>query len=148
MTIQYALKNDDHYGVRFLHFRATETNGLSKKKTNDNKVDTSYGGVTIAYDPMLVIRKDGTIGVFVEIGATLVSGHDRYVKAIGREKSINFLVNHDPLGFHTLYLGEGEVHISDRDGMVPLNSSTGELFIDERLYNLRGEIARRLELQA
>lgn len=143
MTTQYALKNDDQYGVRFLHFRSTPWDGLSKKKTHDNRVDTSYGGVCVAYDPLLITRKDGTIGVCVEVGVAVCSGHDRYVKSIGREKAINFLAN-PGLGYAMIYLGEGEVHISDRPGMIPLDARTGELFINERLYDLRSNIATRL----
>lgn len=141
MTKQFALKNDDHYGVRFIHLRSTYSNGMSKKRDSNNYVDTSYGGMTFAYDPLLIVRKDGSVGVCVEIGAALCSGHDRYVKKIGREKSLNFLANRTNGHFVTLYLGEGEFEPSMQEGKVPLIfNAAGDMYIDERMYNLRGYI--------
>ena len=148
MTKVFALKNDDQYAIRFLHIRSTPEDGMSKRRDHNNRVDTSYGGITVAYNPLLIVRKDGTIGVCVEIGAALCSGHDRYVKKIGREKSTQFLQNPDGVGYAMLYLGEGEYVPSFKEGKIPvIFNAAGDLYIDERLYNLRGEIADRLGFQ-
>jgi hypothetical protein len=153
MTKVFALKNDDQYPVRFLHIRSRPNDGMSAKRDSNNRVDTSYGGFTVAYNPLLMIRKDGSVGVFVELGVAKCSGHDRYVKKIGREKSTQFLNN--PAdgcltdgtrsnGYVSLYLGEGDVgdFIEDTIPLVLLN--TGELYINERLFNLRNVVAARL----
>ena len=144
MTRIYALKNDDQYPVRFLHIRSRPNDGMSAKRDSNNRVDTSYGGFTVAYNPLLMIRKDGTVGVFVELGVAKCSGHDRYVKKIGREKSTQFLNNPQSLGYISVYLGEGDVgdFIEDTIPLVLLN--TGELYINERLFNLRNVVAARL----
>lgn len=148
MTKQFALKADDKYDARFLHFRSTPWDGMSKKRTNDNRVDTAYGGMTVAYNPLLIVRKDGGIGVCVEVGVAICSGHDRYVKAIGRNIALNNLNAPDQQSYALIYLGEGDTI----EGMLKLNkpriplifNASGDLYIDERHFDLRGSIADHL----
>lgn len=145
MTKVFALKNDDQYPVRFLHIRSRYNDGMSKKRDSNNRVDTSYGGFTVAYNPLLVMRKDGTIGVCVELGVAHCSGHDRYVKKIGREKSLNFLNDPSSVGYVMLYLDEGVIGDFIDPHTIPLTMlAGGDVYINERLYNLRNVIAERL----
>ncbi|MNK14400.1 hypothetical protein D3C87_325220 [compost metagenome] len=144
MTKQYALKNDDQYAARFLHFRSTSWDRMSKKRTHDNKVDTSYGGFTVAYNPLLIIRKDGTIGVCVEVGTSRCSGLDRYVKAKGREIALKNLESPSTRNYAMIYLGEGEYMNTLSDKIPVIFNATGELYIDERVYNLRAAVADSL----
>jgi hypothetical protein len=144
MTKVYALKNDDNYEVRYLHFRSNGRDGMSKKRDHNNRVDTSYGGFTVAYNPLLVIRKDGSIGVCVEVGTSSCSGLDRYVKAIGRGIALNNLESRNSRSYALIYLGEGEIDNYTNPAKIPLTATTGELFINERLFNLRGAVADSL----
>lgn len=144
MTRIYALKNDDNYAVRFLHFRSRPYDGMSKKRDSNNRVDCSYGGFTVAYNPLLIIRKDGTIGVCVEVGTSRCSGLDRYVKKTGREIALRNLESPNSRSYALVYLGEGEIDDFTDPHKIPLTTDTGELFINERLYNLRGAVADTL----
>lgn len=152
MTKIFALKNDDQYDARFLHLRSKYKDDLSKKRTSNNEVDIAYGGVTIAYNPLLIIRKNGGVGVCVEVGGTRCSGWERYVKATGREKSYHYLQNPNERNYALLYLGEGDTLAAiqqmpeqEAQSKIPLIfNAAGDLYIDERLYDLRGAITKAL----
>lgn len=157
MTTIFALKSDDQYGVRFIHVRSTHTNQMSTKRTNDNQIDNAYGGYTIAYNPLLIIRKDGTISVNCEVGVARCRGNDRYVKKTGRDIALANLLNPASQCYTMLYLGEGDTMeavykntggtVSDYIPLTYTLDATGGMFVDERYYDLRGKIVASLGLE-
>lgn len=137
MTKQFALKHDDKYATRFLHIRSTNFQPFTSKRTHDNKLDLSYGGYTIAYNPLLIVDKNFDVTVCVEVGIARCRGGDRYVKRVGRGISLVNLQIKTPNLYGLLFLGTDET--------IPLRTTeSGDMYVDERRFNLREAIARNL----
>ncbi len=149
MTKIFALNNDDQHPTRFLHFRSSNVMNYSEKFTAHNRVDHSYGGTTIAYIPTIIRRKDGSIGVFLEVGQAACHGKDRYVKAKGREIALRNLEARQKNLYDLIYLGEGVVQTPTGKyfvrGDVPVYvNDAGEIYITEAFYSIRHKVAEVL----
>lgn len=143
MTKVLSLLNDDQHPVRYMHFRTDSFNNYSAKLTPHNRIDYSFGGMTVAYVPVLIQRKDGSIGVHLEMGKAICHGKDRYVKEVGRKLALRALENREQGNYILLYLGEGT--FNHAGGGIPLlESEFNEPFINEHIYRLRPLVAQVL----
>lgn len=140
MTAIYEKKHGTGSITKFLHIRTndpwlsayTDTWEMSAVRTSDNKVDTSYGGLTVAYKYFIVDLGGGTLQVFAECGVAVCNPRDRYVKSIGRALALDRLngpAERRTHGYHVINLGtagagctlgvnESGISIQEGDGFV------------------------------
>lgn len=142
MTKIFSIAHDDQHDVRYAHFRSNFINPLSTKLTPHNRVDHSFGGLTVAYNPVLINRKDGSYGVFLETGRALCHGRDRFVKQKGRDIALRSLLTRAHNLYDMIYVGEGVIGNRLEPFDVPLIANIqGDVFINESQFSIRAFLA-------
>lgn len=136
-------KNKERPGI--IHIRPSfyEYEFLSQKRDNNNRPDYNYGGVTIAYRP-IILENGEDIHVLVEYGVSICSGMDRYVKAIGREKAEKALNMKQNISKYSNYsvesFGSGVLIDNIEDykfgNHVPILVTPGGRYIPETIYSI------------
>lgn len=164
MSKTYTLENDNGFRPHIIHVRPRlftrrwlqplegQHLQMTKKRTNDNKPDVSYGGITIAYSPVFIKEANGDVKVFVEYGYAVCSGLDRYVKKTGREIAEKFLANQ---GFRAgmFYVGKStpqcifgsyEEALNQITDGVPLVGTPNGLYVFQKTFPLDWYIQERV----